>query len=73
MVNIGDINDIRQEFNKFYDTMIAENAENEEIGLPEFKYRMRIIENSRVTLNEEFDFILMMMIRREIEKNDKGG
>lgn len=72
MVNISDINDIRQQFNQFYDQMIEENAENERIGLPEFRYRMRIIENSRVTLNEEFDFILMMMIRREIENGDKG-
>lgn len=70
MVEIEMINTIRQSFNRFYDIMVEENANNDNIGLKEFQYRMRIIENSRVTLNEEFDFVIMMLIRRDMEQGE---
>lgn len=64
------INDIRQSFNECYEELIRENAENDDIGLQEFRYRMRIIENSKKTMNEELDFMLMMLLRRDIERGE---
>ena len=54
-MHLGMINDIRQEFNQVYDDLIRHNAENDDIGFEEFRYRMRIIENSKRTMNEELD------------------
>ena len=70
MLDISTIQTARQEFNQFYDELVRGNAENEDIGLKEFQYRLRIIENSRVTLNEEMDFVIMMMIRRDMETGE---
>lgn len=70
MIEIEAINTVRQSFNLFYDSLEKEAAENDNIKLEEFRYRMRIIENSRVTLNEELDFIIMLLIRREAERGE---
>lgn len=70
-MHLGMINDIRQEFNQVYEDLIRHNAENDDIGFEEFRYRMRIIENSKRTMNEELDFLLMMLLRRDMESGEE--
>lgn len=74
MLEIEAINTVRQSFNMIYDMLLKEAAENENICLDAFRYRMNILDNSKVTMNEELDFMIMLLIRREAERGmlDEG-
>ena len=65
------INNLRQTCNMHYDKIIQKHAYNNDIGLIEFRTRARIVEESKRALNEELDFMIMLLIRMDFEEGEK--
>lgn len=64
MVEIEAINSIRFSFDQLFDMLEMEIAEDEDIGFTEFKYRYKCLEMAREDLNNIYDYIIMVLIRR---------
>lgn len=64
MVEIEAINSIRFSFDQLFEMLEREIAEDEDIGFNEFQYRYRCLEMAREDLNNIYDYIIMVLIRR---------
>jgi hypothetical protein len=64
MVEIEAINSIRFSFNQLFDMLEQEMAEDEEIDFVEFRRIYRGLEMAKEDLNDIYDFVIMMLIRR---------
>lgn len=69
MFETESINLIKQNFNFFFDRMIKDLAEDDEISLIEFRYRQKVIEVMRDNMNGTFEYLIDMIIARNLEKN----
>jgi hypothetical protein len=64
MVEIEAINSIRFSFNQLFDMLEEEMANDPEINFVEFRRLYRGLEMSKSDLNDIYDFLIMMLIRR---------
>lgn len=65
MVEIEAINSIRFSFDQLFEMLEREIAEDEDIGFNEFQYRYKCLEMAREDLNNIYDYIIMVLIRRD--------
>lgn len=68
MFEIETINAIKENFGVFFDKMIVDIAEDDNISLREFEYRKKCIEVMRENLDETFDYLGCMIVNRNREK-----
>ena len=64
MVEIEAINSIRFSFNQLFDMLEEEMAENDEINFVEFRRQYRGLEMAKSDLNDIYDYLIMVLIRR---------
>lgn len=64
MIEIDAINSIRMSFNQLFDMLEQEMAEDETIDFREFRKMYRGLEMAKDDLNNVYDFVIMMLIRR---------
>lgn len=67
MFDFEQIELIRRNFNVIFDTMIRQLAHDERISLKEFELRLEAVEDGRDALNETFDYIVTILIQRNLE------
>lgn len=71
MFETESINLIKQNFNVFFDRMIKDIAEDDGINLAEFRYRQKVIEVMRDNMNGTFEYLIDIIIARNLEKRRK--
>lgn len=67
MFDFEQIELIRRNFNVLFDTMIRQLANDDRISLTEFSLRVEAIDEGRDALNETFDYIVTILIQRNLE------
>ena len=67
MFDFEQIELIRRNFNVLFDTMIRQLANDDRISFIEFSLRVEAIDEGRDALNETFDYIVTILIQRNLE------
>lgn len=64
MIEVDAVNSIRMSFNSLFDMLEEELANNEEVDFKDFALLYKGLEMAKEDLNDIYDFVIMMLIRR---------